>query len=206
MTAAIMGTAVFEAAKKSAAQDIHEVGNLGNLETKSGMETTAEVREAIISERGLMEQIDPIKRDSKDALVARNEDKLNEQRETQRETIKKNREAGRLREEKVYGELLEEYLSEDGYHVERQPYLRDEKGEIVKDPQTGKGCRFDFAVEKDGRVERLIDVTSETADKTAQLEKGRRIREAGGNYIRDCRTGELVPIPPDVKNEVVRKK
>lgn len=201
MTAAIMEAAVVEAEKKITAQDIiHEVGNLGSLETKSGMEETAEVREAIISERGLTEQIDLIKRDSKDALVARNEAKLNEQRET----IKKNREAGRLREEKVHGELLEECLSKDGSHVEKQPYLRDEKGEIVKDPQTGEGCRLDFAFIKDGRVKRLIDVTSETADKTAQLEKARRIREVGGNYIRDCRTGELVPIPPDVKPEVVR--
>ena len=65
--------------------------------------------------------------------------------------------------------------------------------------------RVDFEIIKDGEVVKSVEVTSETADKTAQLAKEERIRDTGGNYIVDHRTGELVCFAPDVKTEVIRR-
>ena len=71
---------------------------------------------------------------------------------------------------------------------------------------TGESRRkIDFEVIKDGEVVKSVEVTSETADKTAQLAKEERIRDAGGNYVVDRRTGELVRFAPDVQTEVVRR-
>lgn len=37
----------------------------------------------------------------------------------------------------VLGELQEQYPEEEGYKIESEVYLRDENGNIVKDPITG---------------------------------------------------------------------
>ena len=119
--------------------------------------------------------------------------------------IEVNRIFGAEREEVVGGELARDYPPETGNHIERECYLRNAEGEGVKDPVTGEARRIDFAVIKDDEVVKSVEVTSETADKTAQLAKEDRIREAGGNYIVDRRNGEIVPFAHGIKTEVVRR-
>lgn len=174
----------------------------GALETSAldGLEITEEAREAIIGENGLTQQIDSIKFESMDALRARNEARLSEFSQ-----IERNRIDGAVREDTIHRELEREYPPEDGFHIERECCLRDKEGHIVSDPQTGESRRIDFGIIKDGEVVKSVEVTSEIADKTKQVAKEIRIREAGGNYILDRRTGELVPFASGVKTEIVRR-
>lgn len=165
-------------------------------------EVAAETAETLIGEQGLLQQLDTLRFDSIEALAARNEATLSEVR---REGLAANQEAGKAREKVVGDELVHEYPAEAGYHIESQCHLRDKSGEIVRDPETGESRKIDFEVIKDGEVVKSVEVTSETADKTAQLAKEERIRDAGGNYIVDRRAGELVRFAPDVKTEVVRR-
>lgn len=165
--------------------------------TAKGLETAAEAHEAIIGENGLTQQIDSIRFESMEAVVARNEAKLSELPQ-----IEANRISGDAREAAVRDELAREY---PGCSIQSECYLRDSAGEIVKDQQTGEGRRIDFAVHKDGEVIKSVEVTSETADKTEQLAKEARIREAGGNFIKDHSTGELVPFASGVETEIMRR-
>lgn len=174
----------------------------GRLGLDAGLEATAEARGALIGEQGLVRQLDTIRFESMDALAARNEASLSELR---REVLEANKEAGIAREKVVGDELMHDYPVEDGYHIESQCYLRNKNGEIVRDPETGESRKIDFEVIKDGEIVKSVEVTSETADKTAQLTKEERIREAGGDYIIDRRTGELVRFAPDVQTEVIRR-
>ncbi|EBK2060125.1 hypothetical protein AAL85_25410, partial [Salmonella enterica subsp. enterica serovar Typhi] len=75
----------------------------------------------------------------------------------------------------------------------------------VKDVETGEARRVDFVVVKDGEVVRSIEVTSETASKDAQLAKEGRIREQGGEWIRNPETGELCRYGENVNTEVWRR-
>ena len=190
--------AITEAARKTAAETTRS-----GLETRTfkGLDETAvEAREAIIGESGLIQQIDSIKSESIEAVTARNEAKLNELPQ-----IEKNRISGATREADVLGELAREYPAGADYHIEGQCDLRGEAGKKVKDAETNEGRRIDFAVIKDGEVVRSVEVTSETADKTAQMAKETRIREAGGDFIQDRRTGELVPFASGVTTEIVTR-
>lgn len=187
------------AAEAKTSQSIVESGS-GVLSLDAGLETAAETHEANIGEQGLIQQLDSIRFESMEALVARNEAALGEMSQ-----IEVNRRFGAEREEVVDGELARDYPTETGNHIERECYLRNAEGGGVKDPETGEARRIDFAVIKDGEVVKSVEVTSETADKTAQLAKEDRIREAGGNYIVDRRTGEIVPFAHGVKTEVVRR-
>ena len=119
--------------------------------------------------------------------------------------IDKNREDGAAREADVKDKLENDYPAEDGYRIESQVPLRDKDGNIVKDPVSGESRRVDFVVIKDGKVIKSVEVTSETADKSAQIAKEDRIREAGGDYVLDRSTGELVPFKSGVKTNVVRR-
>ena len=185
---------------ESTTPSVHETNVLNGLEITPELETTPEAHDAIIGENGLAQQIDCIKFESMDALAARNEARLSESSQ-----IEKNQKDGAAREDMVRDELERECPTEDGYHIERECPLRDKEGNIVRDPQTDESRRVDFAVIEDGEVVKSVEVTSETADKTAQLEKEARIRDAGGNFIIDRRTGELVPFAPGVKTEIVRR-
>lgn len=69
---------------------------------------------------------------------------------------------------------------------------------------TGKARRVDFVVVKGGKVVDSIEVTSQTADKKDQLAKESRIRECGGNYVRD-NNGNLIEIPSSVHTRVERR-
>ena len=165
-------------------------------------EVTAETAEALVSEQGLLQQLDTLRFDSIESLAARNEATLSEVR---REGLAANQEAGKAREKVVGDELVHEYPAEAGYHIESQRHLRDKSGEIVRDPETGESRKIDFEVIKDGEVVKSVEVTSETADKTAQTAKEVRIRDAGGNFVIDRSTGELVPFRSGVETEVVRR-
>lgn len=74
-----------------------------------------------------------------------------------------------------------------------QCYLRNAPGQSAKDPLTGERRRVDTAVIQDGRAQ-TYEVTSSTADKTLQAAKEQRILDAGGTYIRNRSTGDLVPV------------
>ncbi|WP_411710778.1 RHS repeat domain-containing protein [Neisseria animaloris] len=76
------------------------------------------------------------------------------------------------------------------YGVDRilgQKFLRDKKGDIVKDPLTGESRKLDFVIKGAGANggAHAQEVTSLTASKTAQILKESRIRDAGGIYVRD---------------------
>ena len=111
---------------------------------------------------------------------------------------------GLAREKEVGDELKEKYPESQGYTIVSEAYLRDKDGNIVKDPETGQARRIDFVVVKDGKVIDSIEVTSKTADKTSQTAKEERIRDAGGNYIKDD-NGNLVQIPSHVHTRIERR-
>lgn len=111
---------------------------------------------------------------------------------------------GLHRESEVRDELEKQYPPEEGYEIISEAYLRDADGNIVKDPETGKARRIDFVVVKDGKVVDSIEVTSKTADKSDQLAKESRIRDNGGNYVRD-NNRNLIKIPSSVQTRVERR-
>ena len=82
--------------------------------------------------------------------------------------------------------------------------LTGQNENIVKDSETGEARRIDFTVSRDGKVVKSIEVTSETAPKDAQTAKEDRIRESGGNFIKDRDAGHLIEIPKGIKTEVRR--
>lgn len=116
----------------------------------------------------------------------------------------KNKLDGLAREKEVAQELEKQYPSKEGYEIVSEAFLRDKDGNIVKDSVTGEARRIDFVVVKDSKVVDSIEVTSKTADKTAQSAKEDRIRDAGGNYIRD-NDGNLVKIPTMVHTRIERR-
>lgn len=111
---------------------------------------------------------------------------------------------GLAREKEVGDELKEKYPESEGYSIISEAYLRDKDGNILRDPETGQARRIDFVVIKDGKVVDSVEVTSKTADKTAQSAKEERIRDAGGNYIKDA-NGNLVEIPANVHTRIERR-
>lgn len=115
----------------------------------------------------------------------------------------KNKIDGLARENEVEKELEEKYPS-PLYTIIPEAYLRNKDGNIVRDPETGKARRIDFAVVKDGKVIDSIEVTSKTADKTEQSAKEQRIRETGGNYIK-MPDGTLAEISASVTTHIERK-
>ena len=121
------------------------------------------------------------------------------------ENIIPNTEKGLEREHQVEKELQEKYPESEGYEIVSEAYLRDSEGRIVKDPETGTARRVDFVVTKDGKVVDSIEVTSETCDKTAQMEKEQRVREAGGNYI-ETDDGSLAKYPDNLQTRIERKQ
>lgn len=121
------------------------------------------------------------------------------------EGILPNKEEGLRREAEVEEELEKKYPESDGYEIVSEAYLRDSDGKIVQDFETGAARRIDFVVVKDNQVVDSIEVTSETADKTGQIAKEERIREAGGNYIRTS-DGSLAKYPDNLHTTIERRK
>jgi len=62
---------------------------------------------------------------------------------TKKEQLRKNREAGRRREQETRKELEQKYLHAT---VQKERYLRDAEGKIVKAPLTRKGRRMEHVV------------------------------------------------------------
>lgn len=116
----------------------------------------------------------------------------------------KNKIEGMRREREIENELKEKYPEFEGYKIESEVYLRDGKGEIAKDPETREARRVDFVVTKDGKAIDSIEVTSETADKREQSAKEDRIRENGGNYIKDSQ-GNLIRILDSIRTRIERR-
>jgi len=112
---------------------------------------------------------------------------------------------GLRREREVMEDLKIEHPESEGNEILQERELLDKDGNKALDPETGTGRRIDFIVNKDSKVIRSIEVTSETADKTEQMAKEQRIREAGGNYIKG-NDGNLLEVPKDVKTEIIRRK
>ena len=100
--------------------------------------------------------------------------------------------------------MADQYPESQGYSIVSEAYLRDQDGNIVKDSVSGNARRIDFVVIKNGEVVDSIEVTSTTADKTAQTAKENRIREAGGTYIKSS-DGTLVRIPENVSTRIERR-
>ncbi|MDY6011411.1 hypothetical protein [Clostridium sp.] len=116
----------------------------------------------------------------------------------------KNKIDGLQREQDVREELEKQYSSEKGYSIISEAYLRDKDGKIVKDSVSGEARRIDFIVVKDDKVVDSIEVTSKTADKTIQSAKEERIRDMGGNYIRD-NDRNLIEISDTVHTRIERR-
>lgn len=101
-----------------------------------------------------------------------------------------NKIAGTAREKKV-GRKLEGRFGKK--NVLRERYLRDSKGKIVRD-SNGKARRVDFVVIGKNGKGTSIEVTSKTADKTAQLLKESEIRQLGGTFVRNPKTKKLIEV------------
>ncbi|AST07597.1 hypothetical protein AF2641_12285 [Anoxybacillus flavithermus] len=129
---------------------------------------------------------------------------LYEQELSREDVIAFNRLSGDLREMEVYDQLQKKYPEQEGYKTLSEVYLRDESGNILRDDVTGQARRIDFVVVKNGQVVDSIEVTSKTAPKEEQMAKEGRIRDSGGNYIKDQETGELYRFPSEVQTRVWR--
>jgi len=116
----------------------------------------------------------------------------------------KNKVEGLRREMQVKEELLRLYPESEGYVIINEAPLRNEDGLRARDPITNEGRRIDFVINIDGRIIDMIEVTSQTADKTEQIDKEIRIRNAGGNYLR-INDEYLVRIPDDVQTRIERR-
>lgn len=195
----IAEAAVMEAAEATVGESIAESSISGATELSETLSAIQkEIPREIINER-----VDAmLQNEAFRAEIASEVSQIEVNEESQ---IEANRISGAAREEVVGGELAREYPAENGNHIERESYLRNAEGHVVKDLETGEARRIDFAIIKDGEVVKPVEVTSETADKTAQMAKENRIREAGGNYIEDRRNGEIVPFGSGVKTEIVRR-
>ena len=139
-----------------------------------------------------------------DETAEQNSEKENSKEVSEANKPIQNKIDGLAREKEVSEELEEEYPPEEGYEIVSEAYLRDKDGKIVRDPETGEARRIDFVIIKDGKVVDSVEITSKTADKTSQSAKESRIREAGGNYIKDS-NGNLVKIPASVQTRIERR-
>ena len=115
-----------------------------------------------------------------------------------------NKKDGLERERAVEQELREKYPETDGYEILPETYLRDKDGKMAYDPVTGERRRIDFVVVKDDKAVDSVEVTSMTAPKDAQTGKENRIRDAGGNYVKD-KEGNLIEIPESVRTRIERR-
>lgn len=111
--------------------------------------------------------------------------------DAKRDQVKKNKRDGMRREKETEQELVEKYPDAS---VQREQYLRDKDGKILKDPLTGEARRVDHVVIKDGKVIDMVETTSTSADKAGQMAKENRIFDSGGKFLRDRSTGQTVPV------------
>jgi len=98
------------------------------------------------------------------------------------------RAAGKAREAVTEAKLVAEHGKDA---VQREQYLRDAAGSIMKGPD-GTARRIDHVVIENGKAVKSVETTSLTASKTSQAAKEQAIRDAGGTFVRDRSTGKLV--------------
>jgi len=102
-----------------------------------------------------------------------------------------NYKAGQRRQQQVHQELEKLY---PGASVQDELFLRDKDGNIAVNPKTGKSRRLDHVVIENGQVLDVVETTSLTAEKKNQINHEIKVREGGGEFIRDRRTGELLEV------------
>ena len=119
-------------------------------------------------------------------------------------TAIQNKIEGCRREGEVGNDLRAKYPPEQSYSVRSEQLLRNKDGTPAMDPKTGTCRRLDYIVFKNGNVVDMVEVTSNTASKINQSAKEMRIRESGGNYVRNP-NGELVRIPNNVQTRIERR-
>ena len=119
--------------------------------------------------------------------------------------VVKNKLDGCRRENEVAKDLEKQYPEKERYQVLRERVLCDKEGKPVIDEKTGQKRRIDFVVEKEGKVVDMVEVTSKTAPKQDQLAKEYRIRDNGGNYIKDY-NGNICRILGNVETRVERRE
>ena len=116
--------------------------------------------------------------------------------------------AGLRREASAERILRDRYPNE---RIQSETYLLNRNGRRAIDPQTKSGRRIDYVMFSRDKVSRRYEVTSQNADKRAQLAKEQRILTSrkdgtarrGPVYIRDRQSGRLTPVRP-VPSEVIR--
>ena len=114
----------------------------------------------------------------------------------------------RYKEQGAERELLQQVELQQQYpgaSVQRESELLDCDGCKVLDPETYTGRRLDHVVIDNGTARDVVETTSLDASKKQQLAKEERIREAGGTFVRDRETGELVDVS-SIKTRVVRRE
>ena len=115
--------------------------------------------------------------------------------------VRANQIAGAKRQALVDAELAEKYPDAT---IQSERTLRNADGTRAIDKVDGIGRRVDTVVIRDGKVIDVVETTSMTADKYAQIARENRIRAAGGTFIRDKTTGQLLDIS-QVPTREVRK-
>lgn len=115
--------------------------------------------------------------------------------------MRANQLAGSGREALARAELETQF---PGASIQNEVYLRGANGKRAIDPFTGEARRIDSVVIQDGRVLDSVEVTSQTANKAAQIAKENRIRQNGGTFVRDRATGNLIDIS-QIPTRIVRK-
>ena len=118
--------------------------------------------------------------------------------------VAQNREDGRLREEKYFKTLQKDFPAEKGFSILRESYLRDANGNIAIDKESGEKRRLDFVVVKENQPFASFELTSLQVDKTLQIAKENRIREHGGNFIKDNESQAILEIPSNIRTEIIR--
>jgi len=117
------------------------------------------------------------------------------------ERLTKNAIAGARREKETRDQLK---AQNPGKSVQRERYLRDKDGNIIRDPETGKARRVDHAViDRENERARTYETTGPEVPKTEQMAKEVRIRKQAGTYIRDHETRKMIPTEGD--SEIVRR-
>jgi hypothetical protein len=107
-----------------------------------------------------------------------------------------------LRREDTFRRILEDTHGQD--KVLRERMLLDANGNKVVDAN-GKGRRIDFIVLDGNRnASKSYEVTSKTANKTAQIAKETNIRNNGGVFVKDT-NGNLVDVS-NVNTQIIRIK
>ncbi len=187
--------------------NVPELGNMSDITTNNLFNFDLRITENQneYDSQNNRESYNPDKR-IKESKISEEKKKENNKESLEKENGSpiKNKVDGLAREKDVADDLKKTYPSEKGYQIVSEAYLRDNKGNIVKDTEKNEARRVDFVVLKDNEVIDSIEVTSKTADKTEQSAKEDRIRAAGGNFIRDD-SGNLVQIPSNVKTRIERR-